>query len=544
MTTLGHYGLATLLVVVETAVFYTLGRLLGVERAPFLLFTPSVLIAAFVGGRNAGLYATTLGVVAAELVLLEPRPDHLSAFVAIRLGLFVASGVGISVMAGHLQAARARAEEREAGAERHTREAERRAADQRFLADASRLLTGSLDYEATLGQLSALAVPAMADWTMLEVVDADGRVTRLSTLPRDETAPLPAERLGRAADDDPATFRLATIVTPLRLADVSDEAMRGLDISARQRESLRRRGVASLVVMPLRLHGARLGAFAWLRGRGRPPFDDRDLLLADEVACRAAMAVDHARLYRDVQAASRLKDEFVATLSHELRTPLNALLGWIDLARSGQLPPDRQQEAIEAIHRTALSQVRLTNDLVDVSRVVSGTFRLKPALVDLGPLVRDTTETFRLAAESKGLTLDCVVDASLPPVVADVDRVRQIVYNLVGNAVKFTADGSVTVTAQADGDAVALVVCDTGIGIRSSFLPFVFDRFRQADGSVAREFGGLGLGLSIVRALVELHGGTVAVESGGEGLGATFTVRLPAAAPVRPPAGAAAVGSP
>ncbi len=147
----------------------------------------------------------------------------------------------------------------------------------------------------------------------------------------------------------------------------------------------------------------------------------------------------------------------------------------------------------------------------------------------MGTVVNDTTETFRLAAESKGLRLTCDLAPNLPRIVADPDRLRQIVYNLVGNAVKFTAAGAVDVVTRAEGDWLTLRVSDTGIGIGASFLPYVFDRFRQADGSVSREFGGLGLGLSIVRALVELHGGTVVAESSGEGTGALFTVRLPVA---------------
>ncbi len=245
------------------------------------------------------------------------------------------------------------------------------------------------------------------------------------------------------------------------------------------------------------------------------------------VARRAATAIERARLYREAQSANRLKDEFVATLSHELRTPLNALIGWTDLLRSGRLAPERQREAIEAIHRTAGAQAQLTNDLVDISRAVSGKFQLSPREVAVDELVHAAVDTFRLAAEAKGLRLACHVADDLPHLVADPDRLRQVVYNLVGNAVKFTATGGVDVDVRAAGDWLELTVRDTGIGIRPAFLPHVFDRFRQADGSTTREFGGLGLGLSIVRVLVELHGGTVTAESAGEGHGATFVVRLP-----------------
>jgi signal transduction histidine kinase len=412
-------------------------------------------------------------------------------------------------------------------------EQRRNAEEQRFLADASRLLSGSLDYEETLRRLAALAVPAMADWSVLDVVDAGGRLTRLAAVHRDPAVQSWLE--DRRSLTPPASaapgLTLTAIARPLLVRQIDDEVLRALGAAQWQIDDARPLGAMSGVVVPLTLHGATVGTFAWMRGRDRAPFDERDLTLAEEVGRRAAMAVEHARLYGEAQSANRLKDEFVATLSHELRTPLNALLGWADLLRSGRLSPERQREAVDAIHRTALAQAQLTNDLVDVSRAVSGKFRLRPQDVDLGAVVQAATETFRLAAESKGLRLQCDIAPRLPRVVADPDRVQQIVYNLVGNAVKFTASGSIDVAARAEGDWLALTVRDTGIGIRPSFLPYVFDRFRQADGSVSREFGGLGLGLSIVRALVELHGGTVVAASEGEGRGSTFTVRMPVAPP-------------
>ena len=243
------------------------------------------------------------------------------------------------------------------------------------------------------------------------------------------------------------------------------------------------------------------------------------------------MAVENARLYREAQAANRLKDEFVATLSHELRTPLNALLGWTEMLRSGQLSPERQRHAIDAIERTARLQTQITNDLVDVSRAASGAFQLAPRYVDAGEIIETAVESFRLAAEAKGVRLGVNVNRTMPPVFADPDRLQQIVFNLVANAVKFTPQGTVEVSARVADGRLQVHVHDTGIGISAAFLPFVFERFRQADGSTSRQYGGLGLGLSIVRSLVELHGGRVVAHSDGEGRGATFSMWLPADAP-------------
>lgn len=675
---LGRYGFAALMVLLGTVGLALFDRLFDVERAPFLLYAPSVLAAAMVGGFGPGILATLLGSVAVETVLLTENGR--AAFPDVgRLAIFVAVGTGISVMARRLKDARSLAEQRavlanaradelaaaRADAERHAREADRRAAElealfnvspvgiaradtpdcapinvnqslavrlglpgsdasvserpgetppvrvttlegaplsshelpmqtavrtrapvlgaefnvvrqdgrvvtlvghavplfdeqhavrgalgvftdvtddrrraneQRFLAEASRLLSGSLDYEETLRGFASLAVPAMADWAVLEVEDERGGTRRVASVHHTDEARV--ETPGTVdLPYDPAVRLMRVGRQPLVVPVLSDDVLAGFGASPDTVAAVRRLGFASALAVPLTIQGAFIGAVAWMRGAGRPPFDERDLALAEDVARRAAQALDHSRLYREAQSANRLKDEFVATLSHELRTPLNVLLGWTELLRAGLLPPERQRDAIEAVHRAATAQAQITNDLVDVSRAVSGKFQLAPREVEVAPLVQAACGVFRHAAESKGLWLRCEVDASLPRVHADPDRLQQVVYNLVGNAVKFTTHGGVDVTATLAGDWLELAVRDTGIGIDPGFLPYVFDRFRQADGRVTREYGGLGLGLSIVRAIVELHGGTVSAKSPGLGQGATFTVRVPAAARLSAPAG-------
>ncbi len=234
-----------------------------------------------------------------------------------------------------------------------------------------------------------------------------------------------------------------------------------------------------------------------------------------------------AVLHGEAERANRLKDEFLATLSHELRTPLNAVLGWAQILEAGRLDAGQQKRALEAIVRNAKAQTRLVEDILDVSAIVSGKLVLHPATIDLSAIVGSAIEVFRPEAEAKGIGLR----ASFTPnavMVGDPDRVRQVASNLLSNAVKFSDEGGIVdVRIDRQDSRLALTVSDTGRGIDPAFLPHVFERFRQADGSTTRERGGLGLGLAIVRHLVELHGGTVAAESRGVNRGATFTAVFP-----------------
>jgi signal transduction histidine kinase len=231
---------------------------------------------------------------------------------------------------------------------------------------------------------------------------------------------------------------------------------------------------------------------------------------------------------KQAEEANRTKDEFLATLSHELRTPLNAILGWVQVLRMGKLDPAAATKALETIERNARSQAQLIADLLDVSRIITGKLRLDFRPVDLRRIIDSAQESVRPAADAKGIHLAISIGPLASPALGDTDRLQQVIWNLLSNAIKFTAKGgSVEVRLrEVEGNAV-IRVSDTGIGIRPDFLPYVFDRFRQAEGSITRTHGGLGLGLSIVRHLIELHGGTAEVESAGEGQGATFIVRLP-----------------
>jgi signal transduction histidine kinase/ActR/RegA family two-component response regulator len=237
------------------------------------------------------------------------------------------------------------------------------------------------------------------------------------------------------------------------------------------------------------------------------------------------------RARRDAESASRLKDEFLMTLSHELRTPLTAIFGWVRMLATKALSEEERTRALGAVERNARAQTRLIDDLLDVSRAISGKLRLEPRPLHVPDAVRAAIDTVAPAIEAKDIQLDLQFEPGISAILADSDRVQQIVWNLLSNAIKFTPEeGIIRLSVAQAGEGVEIVVSDSGIGIHPEFVPYVFERFRQADGGTRRRFGGLGLGLAIVRHLAELHGGSVRAESAGEGQGATFRVMLPARA--------------
>jgi PAS domain S-box-containing protein len=231
---------------------------------------------------------------------------------------------------------------------------------------------------------------------------------------------------------------------------------------------------------------------------------------------------------REAEALSRSKDEFVATVSHELRTPLNAIFGWVRLLRSGNLNAAQHAHALEVVERNTRAQAQLIEDLLDMSRVITGNLRLEMRRVDLANVVRAAADSVKPAAEAKELTVELDLDPRVGPISGDADRLQQIVWNLLTNCVKFTPKGGrIDVSLQAEGSDAVLRITDSGIGIGPELLPHVFERFRQGTSSASRAHGGLGIGLALVRHLTEMHGGTATAASDGEGRGATFTVRIP-----------------
>ncbi|MDB4932492.1 MAG: rpfC2, partial [Myxococcaceae bacterium] len=285
-------------------------------------------------------------------------------------------------------------------------------------------------------------------------------------------------------------------------------------------------GDQALGVIPLVASGAVLGVMGLVFTAPRA-FDESDRAYMATFARLCAQALERARLYAAqaqargaAEAMSRSKDEWIAMVSHELRSPLNAMLGWTRMLRSGQLPPEKRERALETIERNAVNQTQLIEDLLDVSRMVSGQLRLGLQPVALGALARSALDAVRPAAEARGVRLEAAIDDEVGDVTGDPDRLLQVINNLLGNAVKFVdAGGAIGLDVRRVEGGVELAVRDDGRGIDPAFAPYLFDRFKQQEGGIDRGHGGLGLGLSIVRHVVELHGGAVRAHSAGVGRG-------------------------
>ncbi len=374
------------------------------------------------------------------------------------------------------------------------------AARRAFMIDASAVLASSLDESRALSGLADLAVPRIADFCAIDIVDDDGRARRVATAGVAPVPPTPSDAL-RAG---------GSVMGP-----------RGAWIG-----------------VPLTAATHVLGAITLAYGDSGRVYGPDDLRAAEELARHVTMALEKARLYHAEQSArqsadsaNRAKDEFLAAVSHELRTPLTAILGWSKMITGASLDDFQRARAAETIERNAVAMTQLIEDLLDVSRIVSGKMRIDVKRVDLEETLDAALDSVRPALSAKGIHLEKAVDPHASEVRGDASRLQQVVWNLLSNAVKFTPPGGhVRVVLRAAGGATDLVVSDDGKGIEPQFMPHVFEAFRQGEGGIVRHAGGLGLGLAITKHIVELHGGTIDVQSDGPGKGTTFTVRLPSAA--------------
>jgi signal transduction histidine kinase len=296
-------------------------------------------------------------------------------------------------------------------------------------------------------------------------------------------------------------------------------------------EALRALGITSFMCVPLRTRSGVIGAITFVAAESGRRYREADLHFAEAVAARAALAIENAMAYAEATQANRLKDDFLATLSHELRTPLNAILGYTRMIRTDSVAAERRGKALETVERNALSLAQIVDDVLDISRVVAGKLAMQMQPVQLSRLLDESVATVLPAAQAKGVHIRVHVSPDVQTIAADPDRLRQVLWNLFSNAVKFTSrGGQVSAEAHRTGGEVEIVVSDTGEGIPREFLPYIFERFRQADSRPAGVRTGLGIGLAIARHIVEMHGGTIEASSDGVGKGATFRIRLPAAA--------------
>ena len=326
-----------------------------------------------------------------------------------------------------------------------------------------------------------------------------------------------------------AVSQAAPLQAPLVIADVATDQR-----VAVRRAALAREGIVSLLAIPLRMGGTSSRTLAFYYRR-RHDFSEVEVQTALALGSLAAAGIQGAELHHherkaqeDARQANLIKDQFLATLSHELRTPLNAILGYTRMLTTGSIPTERQQRALDVITRNGTALAQIVEDVLDVSRIVNGKLAVKLAPMDLAPLVQHATETVLPMAAEKGVRLTADVPPAAVPVEGDANRLQQVVWNLLTNAVKFTPPhGSVRVALAANGGTAHLTVVDTGAGIPPRFLSLIFEPFRQVDTRPTREQGGLGLGLAITHRLVELHGGSISAASDGEGKGSRFEVVLP-----------------
>jgi PAS domain S-box-containing protein len=415
-----------------------------------------------------------------------------------------------------------------------------------FLASASEGLSPILRFDGLLEAIRSLPVPYAADWTMTHVVDDEGVIqsqagAHLDPGRSDALSRLAAKANGPVRADSTIANAIAS---GLLIVDSDGSATLGARWfpSAPTNDALALMlevGIGSVAVVPLTAHGHK--AALTLGAAANDRFTGSHHTIVEELARRSRLAMDRIQLYREAQDANRLKDEFLSTLSHELRTPLNAVYGWARILRRRDLD-EKTAHGISVIERNAEAQMRLIDDVLDVSRIITGKMTLTMEPVDVGAVLRAAIDVVRPALQAKHVRLQAQFDNDVPPLIGDAHRLQQVFWNVLSNAVKFTnADGVVRVTLLKRGDAVQVRIADTGVGIRRDVLPFVFDRFRQADSSMTRTHGGLGLGLAIVRHVVELHGGTVHADSAGETHGATFTIDLPVDEPGLMPAASAPV---
>ncbi len=399
-----------------------------------------------------------------------------------------------------------------------------------FLAAVSEALAPVVRFEQMLEVMRTLPVPFAADWTMVHLVSEDGRVRSEPGVHAEPDRMAILSRLAAAACGPlPFDSHVAGVIATRRAmfftgaADQLEMPFFGI------RETLpllQQLGIGSVAVLPLVGRAGQTAALS-LGATAVGRFEGAGRMIVEDLERRCRLVLDRIQLYREAEEANRLKDEFLSTLSHELRTPLNAVYGWARILRTRQLD-QYTAHAVEVIERNTEAQRRLIEDVLDVSRIVTGKMMLAMEPIDLRAVLTAAFDVVRPAMQAKRVRLEARLADDVPKVIADPGRLQQVFWNVLSNAVKFTGVGGLmTVTLRRSDDWAEVQIADTGIGIRREVLPFVFDRFRQADASTSRPHGGLGLGLAIVRQLIELHGGTVRADSAGEAQGATFTIQLP-----------------
>jgi PAS domain S-box-containing protein len=408
----------------------------------------------------------------------------------------------------------------------------------RFLSEADSILASSLDFELTLETVARLAVPHMADYCLVDLVDEQGAIRRMVVAHSEQAKEQAWREMQRRFPLDPnlphSIPKALRTGRPELYANMKSEMFADALSDVEQVKTLQQFGIKSSMIVPLLARGRTIGAISFIAAESARQYNASDIAFAEDLARRAALAIDNAQLYRRIEDANRAKDEFLATLSHELRTPLTPIIGWVHMLRNQRLSATETPHGLAVIDKNSQMLARLINDLLDMSAIMSGKMRIEHTPVDLDAALREAIETARTSADRRKVEINVEFEpcSSQTPRLVSGDRMRlvQVFGNLLNNAIKFSDDGQdVRVVCKSDGAEARVEIEDTGQGIPPEFLPYVFDRFRQADGSTTRAHGGLGIGLALVKSFVEAHGGEAVAASAGLGHGSSFTVVLPLA---------------
>jgi PAS domain S-box-containing protein len=403
-----------------------------------------------------------------------------------------------------------------------------------YLSEVSSVLNSSLNAKEILDGLVRLSVPTISDYCSFRRYE--GGYLKLLSLahaqPEKTALTWEKERLYPVDPNNEKSSLYRAIRTQKSelVSQVLDSRLERGVKDPRHLELKKLIDIGSYMCVPIVVRGRSYGVLTFVNCRTSRQFNQMDLNFAEEIAKRGALAIDNSQLYDESQAINRVKDEFLATLSHELRTPLNVIAGYSELLSNefDSMKSEEIKQAIDAIARNARLQTEMIADLLDVSKIITGKIAFRPQKISIQEIIKAVTDNFSITADAKGLSLNVETKGVPKFIYGDPVRLQQVIWNLVSNALKFTPKGGqIHVSAERDGDNCVIQVQDSGVGIDPEFLPYVFDRFRQEDSSITKRFGGLGLGLSISRQLIEVHGGTIRAESAGKNFGTRFTVTLP-----------------
>src|SRR3954471_13870213 len=509
------------------------------ERLPFITFFPALFFLAWWGGFWPTFYAAILGCFVLSYSILAPIGSFRIEIAEYRFGLAIFFLVAIATAwlgekfhVAKRERQRAVETAKEEGEQLRLNILEREHAEEAltFLADASTNLAALVDRQSALQQAARLPVPFLADWCVVYVIDEHGAIDYHAHAHRDpEKGALLGQMLSQFPLDwssNTATVRALRTGRPQLMDQLPEPLLSSFTQSDEHREMVRVLGPRAVISVPLKIREKTIGVIGLVSCDKNRRYGQRDVEIAENLAVRVAVAVDNARLFHAVKEPSRQKDEFLAMLAHERRNPLAAIKYAVAI---GQMSPsDSPEETLEIIDRQTQNLAHLIEDLLDVSRISRDKVTLRKEPIDIASIINGAVTTVRPLIEERRHELILEMQDEPVYILADPTRAEQIVMNLLTNAAKYTKNGGrVTVRATTEADEAVIEVIDTGIGLPPELLPRVFDLFAQADRTLDRSEGGLGIGLTVAQKLAEMHGGVITADSDGLGKGSKFTVRLP-----------------